>query len=165
MSTIYNEYFAHYIGLVNSRDVLTAIEQNHKDFLSLVADIDEEKAMFRYADDKWSVKELISHIIDSERIFAYRALRFARNDKTDLSGFDENDFAAFCGADERSFAAIVDEFDVTRQSSIALFKSFDQDMLLRTGTANQMEIDVTSLGYLIAGHCQHHFNVLKERYL
>lgn len=165
MSTDFNEYFAHYIGLVNSNDFLTAIEQNHKDFLELLSSIDEEKSFYRYAEDKWSIKELIAHIIDSERIFAYRALRFARNDKTDLSGYDENNYAVFSGADERSLSDLVLEFDVTRQSSLALFRSFDKEMLERTGTANDIAIDVTSLGYLIAGHCRHHINIIRERYL
>lgn len=165
MSTDYNDYFAHYIGLVDNTDCLNAIAQNHTDFLNLLNGIDEEKSHYRYAEDKWSIKELASHVIDSERIFAYRALRFARNDKTDLAGYDENHYAVFCGADERTLADLTNEFDVTRQSSLALFKSFDNDMLTRTGTANGIKIDVTSLGYLIAGHCQHHLNILKERYL
>lgn len=165
MSTIYNEYFAHYIGLVNNEEVLEAMQHNKREFLSLIAEIDEEKSMYRYAEGKWSIKELITHIIDSERIFAYRALRFARNDKTDLAGFDENQFAANSKADNRPFTDIAHEFVATRQSSFELFSSFDSEMLSRTGTANEMEIDVTSLGYLIAGHCQHHINVLRERYL
>lgn len=165
MSTDFNEYFAHYTGLVNELEVLVAIEKNHQDFLTLLASIDEEKAIYRYADDKWSIKELIAHIIDSERVFTYRALRFARNDKTDLAGYDENDFAAFSGADERPLADLVHEFDVTRQSSLALFKSFDPEMLAREGTANDIKIDVKSLGYLVAGHCQHHINIMHERYL
>ena len=165
MSADYNEYFARYIGLVNDNDLLTAIEVNHKAFLDIVSLISEEKSSYRYADDKWSIKELISHIIDTERIFAYRALRFSRNDKTELTGYDENHFASFCGADLRSLADLIHEFDVTRQSTFALYKSFDRTMLERSGSANGIKIDVTSMGYLIAGHCQHHINILKERYL
>ena len=165
MSTDFNEYFAHYIGLVDSDEVLTAMANNHQEFLKLMAGIDEEKALYRYAEDKWSIKELAAHINDSERIFAYRALRFARNDRTDLAGFDENNFAAFSEADERPFSDIINEFDHTRQSSLALYKSFDATMLNRRGTANNIAIDVKSLGYLIAGHCQHHINIIRERYL
>lgn len=165
MSANYNEYFARYIGLVDDQELLTAIEFNYRTFLKTVESISEEKSFYRYADDKWSIKELIAHIIDTERIFAYRALRFSRNDKTELMGYDENHFASFCGADARSLADLNHEFDVTRQSSIALFKSFDYEMLARSGSANGIDIDVTSIGYLIAGHCQHHINILKERYL
>jgi hypothetical protein len=165
MSTDFNEYFAHYIGLVDDTAMLAAIETNHREFLKLVAEIDEEKALFRYAEDKWSIKELIAHIIDSERVFVYRALRFARNDKTDLAGYDENAFAIFSGADERPLTDLVHEFDMTRQSSIAMFKSFDQEMLTRQGTANKIKIDVNSLGYLVAGHCKHHIKIIRERYL
>ena len=165
MSTDFNKYFAHYTGLVDQREMIDAIDENHKEFLALLSTIDEEKALYRYADDKWSIKELVAHITDSERVFAYRALRFARNDKTDLAGYDENQFAIFSGAEERSLADLKEEFDLTRQSTLALFKSFDQEMLAREGTANDIKIDVRSLGYLVAGHCQHHINILKERYL
>ena len=165
MSADYNEYFARYIGLVDDKELLTAMEVNYNTFLENVEIISEEKSSFRYADDKWSIKELISHIIDTERIFAYRALRFSRNDKTELSGYDENHYASFCRADERSIADLIHEFDVTRQSTIALYKSFDKTMLDRNGSANGIEIGVTSIGYLIAGHCQHHINILNERYI
>ena len=165
MGTDFNEYFAHYIGLVDDNGVIEAIENNHNEFLSLLAEIDEEKALYRYADDKWSIKELIAHIIDSERVFTYRALRFARNDQTDLTGYDENEFAVFSGADERPLTELIHEFDVTRQSSLAMFKSFNQEMLMRQGTANKIKIDVKSLAYLVAGHCRHHINIIKERYL
>jgi hypothetical protein len=165
MSTDFNEYFAHYIGLVDDQEMLSAIETTHDEFLKLLRELDEEKAMFRYAEDKWSIKELIAHIIDSERIFTYRALRFARHDKTDLAGYDENEFAIFSGADERPLADLIHEFDVTRQSSLALFKSFDNAMLARKGTANKIMIDVESLGYLVAGHCKHHVNIIRERYI
>ena len=165
MSTIYNKYFERYVNLVTQDEYIQALEKNHKAFMSLTASISEEKSAYRYGEDKWSIKELTSHIIDSERVFAYRALRFARNDKTDLAGYDENHYGVFSNADERSFADLVHEFDVTRQSSIAMYKSFDSNMIERIGTANQMAIDVKSLAYLISGHCAHHINILKERYL
>ena len=165
MSIDYNEYFGRYAGLVNDDSLTEAMEKNHRAFMALAATIDEERSTYRYGDDKWSIKELVAHVIDTERIFAYRALRFARNDSTALSGFDENHFAAFAGADERAFKDLVEEFDYTRRSSMALYKSFDEEMLQRSGKANGITFDVTLLGYLIAGHCHHHMNVLRERYL
>ena len=165
MSTDFNEYFAHYIGLVDDKQMIEAMSTNHQAFIKMLKDLNDEQALFRYADDKWSIKEMIGHINDSERVFAYRALRFARNDATDLAGYDENTFAIFSRADERPLADLIHEFDVTRQSSLALFNSFNTEMLSRQGTANNIRIDVNSLGYLIAGHCKHHMNVLQERYL
>ena len=165
MSTDFNEYFAHYIGLVDDKQMIEAMSTNHQAFIKMLKDLNDEQALFRYADDKWSIKEMIGHINDSERVFAYRALRFARNDATDLAGYDENTFAIFSRADERPLADLIHEFDVTRQSSLALFNSFNTEMLSRQGTANNIRIDVNSLGYLIAGHCKHHMNVLQESYL
>ena len=165
MSTDFNEYFAHYIGLVNEHEVIEAITANHQEFLKLLAGLNDEQALYCYAENKWSIKEMIAHIIDSERVFTYRALRFARNDATDLAGYDENAFALHSGADERPLADLLHEFDVTRLSSLALFKSFTSEMLSCRGTANNISIDVKSLGFLIAGHCKHHMNVLQERYL
>ena len=165
MSPNYNEYFAGYLSLVEADNFPDVLHINHQAFVKLLSAISEDKANYRYAADKWSIKELTSHVIDSERIFAYRALRFARNDKTDLAGYDENHYGKFCAADDRLLADLLYEFDVTRQSSIALFRSFDTEMLKRSGTANNMPIDVKSLAYLIAGHCKHHINILQERYL
>ena len=165
MSIDYKKYFSRYIDLVKEEEIDIALTKNHSNCMKLISSIDEEKATYRYGEDKWSIKELLSHIIDTERIFSYRALRFARNDQTELAGYDENHFAIFSGADDRPFKDIVKEFDYTRLSSIAMYSSFNKEMRTRSGRANGVEIDVSSLAYLISGHCQHHLNILEKRYL
>jgi hypothetical protein len=120
---------------------------------------------FRYAPDKWTIKELLCHLIDSERIFAYRALRFSRNDKTPLSGFEEKDYAVQANAHSRSVASIANEIKRLRATTLDLYKSFSDEMLQRTGTANNSSLSVLNLGFIIPGHETHHLNVLRERYL
>jgi DinB family protein len=163
--TNFNDYFKHYIKQVDSIEPILAMEQTHDEFMTLLSSINEARGNYRYADGKWTIKEVLVHINDAERVFAYRAMRFARNDKTNLTGYDENSFANFSQADNRTIADLENEFNLLRQSSIALFRSFDDEMNARTGTANGIEIDVKSLAYLIAGHCRHHGKILKERYL
>ena len=165
MSTDFNEYFGHYIGLVNNNSPFDALTKNHNNFMQLLAGMSEEQGLYRYEPNKWTIKEVIAHVIDAERVFAYRAMRFARNDKTDLPGYDENMFTENSGANDRKMADLINEFDVLRRASIALYKSFSTKMLGRRGSANQMVVDVESLIYLISGHCTHHINILRERYL
>lgn len=165
MTMDYNEYFASYLAYVEGLSVGEALQRNQLSFLRLMENISEEKSMFQYATGKWTIKELVSHVIDSERVFAYRAMRFARNDETELSGFDEKHYATNSGANERSIKEILTEFDANRNASIALFESFTPEMLLRKGIANGMKMAVNMLGLLIAGHCEHHAKIAKERYL
>jgi hypothetical protein len=164
MSTDFNEYFGHYTSLVKQTPALEALKENLSEFMELLESITEEQGVYRYQENKWTVKEVIAHVLDAERVFAYRAMRFARNDKTDLPGYDENEYANNSDANERSILDLKTEFDILRQSSIQLYRSFNQTSLSRKGTANQMSIDVNSIFYLIAGHCRHHYNILKERY-
>ena len=131
----------------------------------LILAIPEELGEYRYAPGKWSIKELLCHMMDAERIFCYRALRFARNDKTSLHGFDENTYAPEANAHARTLVQLAQECTHLRISTLDLFKSFNEDMLLRTGKANNTEISVLALGYIIAGHETHHRKVLQERYL
>jgi DinB superfamily len=163
--TNFNEYFRHYIEQVDSLDPIFALDETHSEFMTLLSGIEEAMGDYRYADGKWTIKEVIAHINDAERVFAYRAMRFARKDKTNLNGYDENAFANFSQAGKRTIADLGNEFNLLRQSSIALFNSFNDEMNVRTGTANGIEIDVKSLAYLIAGHCRHHDKILRERYL
>ncbi len=117
-----------------------------------------------YAPGKWTVKDILQHIIDTERILAYRAMRFARNDKTVLPGFDEDHFALHTTASLRSFDDLLEEWELLRDSTVSLFRSFDDEMLLRKGTAFTSEISVLALGFVICGHPVHHALILKERY-
>jgi len=163
--TNYKEYFQQYISQVDSQEPITALQETQQELLAQLEKVNEEKGMYSYEDGKWTIKEVISHIIDAERVFAYRALSFARGDTNNLAGFDDHLYADNSGANERPMEELLAEFDLVRKASVALCTSFTDEMWTRTGTANNITIDVKSLVYLIAGHCRHHGNILRERYL
>ncbi len=154
-----------YVEHVKEYDVLEALKISSKETIELVRSIPEEKGEHRYAQDKWSIKELLCHMMDAERILAYRALRFARNDKTHLHGFEENDYAPEANAHSRTIKQIADEMERLRLTSVDLFSNFTAEMLDRKGNANNLELSVLNLGYIISGHESHHRKILKERYL
>ena len=158
-------FYMTYVKLVKDSDLLEALKESSRVTLQLVRSIPEAKGAFRYQLEKWSIKELLCHMIDAERIFAYRALRFSRNDKTPLSGFEEKDYATQANAHNRSIESIVNEMEHVRLSTVDLYTSFSDEMLSRTGKANNTEISVLNLGYIISGHEMHHRNILQERYL
>jgi len=159
------DFHKRYVEHVKDYDVLDALKISSKETLDLVRSISEEKGDHRYAPGKWSIKELLCHMMDTERILAYRALRFARNDKTNLPGFEENDYAPEANAQNRKIKDIVDEMDRLRKTSIDLFVNFTPEMLKRKGLANGLELSVINLGYIIPGHESHHRKILRERYL
>ncbi|HYM20373.1 MAG TPA: DinB family protein [Candidatus Kapabacteria bacterium] len=161
----YLDYYHQYISLVPGRDLLSYFQTQTESVATLANSLSEEESLFRYAPNKWSVKDVLCHIIDSEHIFGYRTLRIARGDKTELAGFDENAFAREAHADSRSINDIISEYSAIRHTSIELFKSLDNERLLRTGTANKATVSVRALGYIIAGHEMHHLSVIKARYL
>lgn len=132
---------------------------------SLFDSVATEKENYRYAEGKWSVKELLQHIIDAERVFAYRALRFARNDSSELSGFDENLYVQTCQADKINLPSLLEEFNWLRKSNISMFESMSEDVLRREGRVDGNSISVRALGLIICGHLLHHLKVLEERYL
>lgn len=158
-------FYKNYVKQIEETDLIQALRISGHRTLELVHFIKEEKADYRYAEGKWSVRELLCHMIDAERIFAYRALRFARNDKTNLSGFEENDYAIQANAAGRSLRKIADEMAHLRVSTIDMFDGFSPEMLTRKGSANNNELSVTSLAFIIAGHETHHRKILMERYL
>ncbi len=131
----------------------------------LYSDQSEKMLMFRYEPDKWTMKDILAHIIDDERVFCYRALRFARNDKTELPGVDQDVDAENARANDRNITDLLDEYNKVRDSTIALFKSFDEKMITRGGIAGGYNVSISALGYLIAGHERHHLKIIKERYL
>ena len=160
----YNEYFATYINLTAGATVIEALENSNYRSMAFLSSIAEDQGPFRYAENKWTVKEVIAHMNDTERIMAYRALRFARNDETELSGFDENRYAANSNANSRTVGELVTEFEEIRAATQSLFESFTEDMLLRVGKANGLPFEVRALGLIIAGHSLHHCHVLKSKY-
>lgn len=159
-------YAIMYIGLLPDDGlVLNHLKSNFKATKDLILSLPEEKLLYRYAEGKWTIKELLVHIIDDERIYAYRALRFARNDATELPGFEQDDYTRYSGANDRSIKSILKEFAAVRDSTIALFESLTLDALSRSGIANNHRVTVRALAYHIAGHELHHINILKERYI
>jgi hypothetical protein len=161
----YPEYFRRYTSLLPEGDVLELLERQCGETLTLVSGLSEEQALFRYAPEKWSVKQVIGHLSDTERVFTYRALRFSRNDATALPGFEENDFVAGANFDERPFGDVLDEFRSVRAASLTFFRSLNAELAQRSGVANEMAFTVRSVPYILAGHERHHAQVLRERYL
>jgi uncharacterized damage-inducible protein DinB len=164
-SSEYAPFYEGYISKVPAGDLLALLEDQRRETQRLLATISEPLALKRYAPGKWSVKEVVGHLIDSERIFAYRALRFARGDETPLPGFDEKRYAPAGEFDRRALADLAAEFDLVRRASLALLGSFEAKALARRGTANGQEITVRAIAYIIAGHERHHVQILRERYL
>ena len=159
-------HFATYINQVSNEYTLTEeLEISVHRLIKFVQNIPMDKFDYRYAEGKWTIKDIIQHIIDAERIFAYRALRFARNDKTALPGFDENEYVDEVQSDKRSLQDLLTELAIVRQATLALFKSFSNNELLRTGIASNNPVSVRALGFTIIGHQNHHQRVFQERYL
>jgi hypothetical protein len=161
---VHDVYWNRYIDLVPEDDPLAVLDQQAKEVSTLLQGISEEKSAFRYAEGKWSIKELVVHVADAERIFNYRVLSIARGDTRSLPGFDEQQFAAHADADRRPFRQIVDELLAVRAATLALFGGLSAAAWERVGTANDTRIGVRSLAYVLAGHVRHHMRVLRERY-
>jgi uncharacterized damage-inducible protein DinB len=159
------QFYKNYVKQVDESDVIQALRLSGFRSQVLIHSIPNDKADYRYAEGKWTIREVLCHIVDAERIFAYRALRFARNDKTNLHPFDENSYAPEANAEGRSLKKIADEFTHLRASTVGMFEGFTEEMLHRKGTANNNEISVLALGFVIAGHEAHHRRILNERYL
>jgi hypothetical protein len=163
--TEFASYYGKYINQVEGNDLLDALEENAKSFSAFIKTISVEKLDYRYAEGKWTIKEIIVHLADAERIFAYRALRFARKDKTPLAGFEENNYVPESNTANQSAEQLLEEFNAVRKASIALYKSFTAEMSLRAGAANGNEISVRALGFIMVGHVVHHQQTIVERYL
>lgn len=158
------EYFDRYINLADDIEVIDALEKSLDDLNKLPMDKWNAIGDKVYAPGKWTIKDIVQHITDAERIFSYRALRFARNDSTKLPGFEEDDFAKEAKASRRSLTDLIDELKLVRRSTIAMFTSFDNEMLQRTGPTFKKDISVLGIGFTTAGHQIHHFNILEQRY-
>ncbi|HXL56922.1 MAG TPA: DinB family protein [Chitinophagaceae bacterium] len=162
----YNPYAIMYIKLLPDDGlIIKHLKYNFKTTKDFILSIPKEKLQYRYAEKKWTIKEILLHIMDDERIYAYRALRIARNDKTELPGFEQDDYVPYSRANERTLKNILHEYATIRNATISLFKSFAEATFLRTGTANGHILSVRALAYHIAGHELHHMNIIKERYL
>jgi hypothetical protein len=158
-------YFGKYISLVEGNDIIAALNNQIDNTLSFLHGLSEHQGELRYAPGKWSIKEVIGHLIDAERIFAYRALRFARNDQNVLPGFDENSYVASSNYGTRRLSDLAEEFELVRKANIYLFRYLGGEDWDRRGKANDNEISVRALAYCIAGHEIHHVGIIRERYL
>jgi uncharacterized damage-inducible protein DinB len=161
----YPSHFAGYIKLVESEDLYSVLKNQIEASKQFFNSIPEEKTGYRYAEGKWNIKEVLQHIIDTERVFTYRALAFARQEPNALPGMDENNYAKNSNADSRKWKNLINEFEAVRQSTLHLYQSFSESQLELKGKTVSHEISVRALGYTIAGHSAHHVNILKERYL
>lgn len=148
-----------------NEEILPLMEKQVKDLRDLLQDLPDERAAEGYAAGKWSVKELLQHLVDSERIFGYRALCFSRGEETPLPGYDENKYVTTSQANSRTLKDILDEYELVRRSNLAMFQSFKEKMLDKTGIASGRRLSLRGLIYLIAAHERHHLNILKDRYL
>jgi len=158
-------FFHRYVNLVQEDEVSTALRNNTGVMFSFLEKIPEEKWGYRYAEGKWSIREMVQHLIDAERIFSYRALCISRGEKQSLPGFEENDYAAASEADRRSKEELLSEYRSVRDSTEKLFASFSEEQLHKTGVSNNNSISVDAIGFLTAGHVKHHLNIVEERYL
>jgi hypothetical protein len=158
-------YYETYIKLVPAGDVLVTLDSQMAETQSLLRALPASSSTYRYAPGKWSVNELVGHLIDSERIFAARALRFARNDPTPLPGFEQDDYVRNSKFEAYPVAELASEFDSVRRATIFLFKHLEEPAWMRRGIANNAEVTVRALAYIIAGHELHHREILRSRYL
>jgi len=157
--------FLKYIEKADDVEVYKSIRNNTKAFKKMLKDIPRKKINYAYDEGKWTIKELLQHIIDAERVFAYRALTMARQDATPLPGFDENNWALAANKISRKWSDLEEEFKTVRESTELLFESLSDTELLFAGTAGNNPINTVGLGYVIAGHCKHHMDIINERYL
>ena len=161
----HNPYYSKYVDLVEGEDVLSALKSQLRETIAFLNCVSNEESMSRYAPGKWSVREVVGHMIDTERIFAYRALRIARGDTTPLPGFEQDDFIRGGSFDKIRWSALIEEFDLVRRGNILMFSGFSDEAWARTGTASNSPVSARALAWIIAGHELHHRRVIEEKYL
>ena len=161
----YNPYYKSYIDNATNSNIVNGLEQNIEKVMSLYSNVPLTKHDYAYAEVKWTVKDILLHVIDTERIFCYRALRIARKDKTPLASFEQDDYVITGNTKTRTLKSLLEEYKAVRYATIALYNSFDSNTLEQIGEASGFPISVRAMGYIITGHENHHNQVLKERYL
>ncbi len=160
----YNSYYETYIKEIEGNDILKILNEQNKKTQEVLNSFSEHKGNYRYADGKWTVKEVVGHLLDTERVFAYRALCIARGEKKSLPGFEQDDYVKDGNFNSRNLSDLNYEFRLLRESNLLLFRSFSEDMLNKRGTANSSAITVRAILWIIAGHEKHHVKILLERY-
>lgn len=164
-STEYAKFYAGYVSLVPETDVMTALQDQVFDFETLLADISDEQGDYAYAENKWTIRELLGHMIDGERVFSYRAFRISRSDETPLASFEENAYVANSNFKNRTLRDLVEEFSCLRNANVLMFQNMDETAWSRIGTASDAKVSVRALAYIMVGHVRHHLHILRERYL
>jgi uncharacterized damage-inducible protein DinB len=164
-TTEYASYYSPYINALGNVNLIEELEKSISTFEEFLNQIPLEKHEFRYAEGKWTIKDIVQHLIDAERVFAYRSLRFARKDQTPLSGFDENEYVDATAADKRTLTDLLQEYKAVRLSTLYLFKSFSDEELMYTGIASNNSFTVRAIGFITIGHQKHHQRIIAERYL
>lgn len=160
----YDSYYSDYIDRVEDADVIEVLQRQQADSEAVLMGLSYEAGSFRYAPDKWSVKEVVGHLSDTERVFAYRALCIARGETQSLPGMDQDIYVVGARFDSRGIDSLAEEFSAVRSATIALFESFDQESWDRSGVANGVRVSVRALAFIVAGHESHHMAILRDRY-
>jgi uncharacterized damage-inducible protein DinB len=157
-------FYGRYIALVPGSEILAVLKQQAEETINMLDSRKESDGNLRYAPDKWTVKEILGHLVDGERVFGYRALRVARADQTPMEGFEQDDWVRHGSFAQRSLAGLIEEFRTVRASTLSLLENLPQEAWTRTGTANNNKVSVRALAYIIAGHELHHRRILQEKY-
>lgn len=161
----YNAYYETYVSLVEETDIVSALENQMSDLQNALGGVSEEKSLYAYAEGKWTIKELVGHLIDGERIFAYRALRIGRADATPLEGFEQDGYIENANFNARTLDNLMEELSLVRRANILLFRNLDESAWRRVGTASDSPVSVRALAYIMVGHIRHHTNILRGKYL
>ncbi|MBP1933844.1 DinB family protein [Ammoniphilus resinae] len=161
----YQEYYEPYVKVIPEGDLIQILKSQLSEMKILIDNLTEEQALFRYAPEKWSIKEVLGHVTDTERIMSYRLLRIGRGDTTDLAGFDDQLYVRNANFNQQSLSNLLQYFEATRHSTIAVMSTLSNEAWLRRGTANQTEVSARALAYIIAGHERHHRQVIHDKYL
>jgi uncharacterized damage-inducible protein DinB len=161
----FSSFNATYINALEDISLIEGLEKGLSQMVSFISEIPVEKLEYRYAENKWTIKDILLHLIDAERIFVYRALRIGRGDKTPLAGFEENDYVPNARANCRTLESLLEEFQFVRNATLCLFKNYSSEQLLYLGTASNHSISVRAIGFVILGHQNHHLKIIQERYL
>ena len=161
----YPDFYSGYIALVPDGDVIKFLKKQKRMFIGLIDSIPEEQLLYRYEEGKWTIKQIVGHVIDTERIMAYRALVFSRGERQPIPGFNENEYVERASFNQKNIQDLIKEFAKLRESNLALIQNLNVDMMERKGNANDFFFSVRAIVYIIAGHVEHHINVIKSRYL
>lgn len=161
----YDPYYETYVSLVPEQNVVEVLAEQSAELETLISLLPESMGAHRYADGKWSIKEVLGHLIDGERMFAYRVLRVSRGDETPIEGFEQDGYIENAHSNDRTFAELLEEFTLLRHANLLMFKTFTNETWQRIGTANNVKISVRALAFIMAGHIRHHVSILRTRYL